>query len=482
MKPAPPARDLPHAPGGLPRSGWILASGVLASAAGWALERYAGAPREAALMGGIFVGIAGLWAAEALPLFATALLAIGLQVVLLANPAGWPGLGFTGAAGPSVREVLAPAADPILLLFLGGLVLTRAAAREGVDRALAGWLLRPFGTRPRQALLGVMLVTLTASMWMSNTATTAMMLAIVAPMLAAMPPAEPFRKALLLGVPLAANLGGMATPIGSPPNALASSHLQQAGLVVGFLPWMAVAVPLAVGLAALTWLLLVRWHAPADPALRLISARAPLTRRGGVVATIFAVTAGLWITEGWHGLPAPVVALVPLLTLPALGFFTREDLAQLDWSVLILITGGLALGAGLARTGLGQLAAGWLPAGETGDGWALLTAAVLATVVLGTFISNTAAASLVLPVAASASAEFGPASDLSVVHLALSVALSASVSMALPMSTPPNAMAYAQNGFTTRELARVALVVSALAVGLILGGGRWMLQLWAIVP
>lgn len=480
--PALPAREPPGEQGGPIRGRYILAATILAAAAGWALGVYAGAPREAALMGGIFVWIAGLWATEALPLFETALLAIGLEVVLLANPAGWPGLGFAGGNGPSVREVLAPAADPILLLFFGGLVLARAAAREGLDGALAAWLLRPFGAQPRHALLGIMLVTLIASMWMSNTATTAMMLAVVAPMLATMPPGEPFRKALLLGVPLAANLGGMATPIGSPPNAIAVHHLHEAGHPVGFLSWMAVALPLAVGLAAFTWLLLIRWHAPGNPALRLIPPAGPVTRRGGVVATVFAATAGLWITEGWHGLPAPVVALVPVLALPILGSFTRKDLAGIDWSVLVLITGGLVLGAGLDRTGLGRIAAGWLPAGETGGGWALLTAAVLATVVLGTFMSNTAAASLVLPVTASASTGVSAAGDLPVVQLGLSVALSAAVSMALPMSTPPNAMAFARGGFTARELARVAILVASLAVALILLGGGWILRFWGILP
>jgi sodium-dependent dicarboxylate transporter 2/3/5 len=470
--------------GELTRGRWILVSGVLAAVTGWALSEHAEAPREAALMGAIFVCIASLWATEALPLFVTALLAIGLHVVLLTNPAGWPGLGFAGGDGPSVREVLAPAADPILLLFFGGLVLARAAAREGVDGALAAWLLRPFGTQPRYALLGVMLVTLTASMWMSNTATTAMMLAVVAPMLATMPPGEPFRKALLLGVPLAANLGGMATPIGSPPNAIAVHHLHEAGHPVGFLSWMAVALPLAVGLAAFTWLLLIRWHAPVSAALRLIPPAGRLTRRGAMVAAVFAATGGLWITEGRHGLPAPVVALVPVLALPILGSFTREDLAGIDWSVLILITGGLALGTGLDRTGLGRIATGWLPAGETGGGWALLTAAVLATVVLGTFMSNTAAASLILPLTASAAAgvEVGAEGELPAVQLGLSVALSASVSMALPMSTPPNAMAFARGGFTARELARVAILVSTLAVALILLGGGWILRFWGLLP
>jgi sodium-dependent dicarboxylate transporter 2/3/5 len=131
---------------------------------------------------------------EALPLFATSLLVIGLQMVLLANPGDWPGLGFQSGASPSYRDILSTAADPVLVLFFGGFVLARAAVKEGVDRAISTLLLRRFGGEPRRVLLGLMLITLLFGMWMSNTATAAMMLALVTPMLAAMPPQEPFRK------------------------------------------------------------------------------------------------------------------------------------------------------------------------------------------------------------------------------------------------------------------------------------------------
>lgn len=150
-------------------------------------------------MTGIFVLAAGWWMTEALPLFATSLLVIGLQVVLLANPGGWGGLGFASGNSPSYRDLLGTAADPVLLLFFGGFVMAQAAVNEGVDRAMSGLLLRPFGGEPRRVLLGLMLITLLFSMWMSNSATTAMMLAVVTPMLTALPPGEPLRWAISSG-------------------------------------------------------------------------------------------------------------------------------------------------------------------------------------------------------------------------------------------------------------------------------------------
>ena len=121
-------------------------------------------------MSGIFLLAALLWVTEALPLFATSLLVIGLQLILLANPGGWPGLGFSQGESPGWRAIVGAAADPVLVLFFGGFLLARAAVKEGVDRAMSSVLLRPFGGQPRWILLGLMMVTALFSMWMSNTA------------------------------------------------------------------------------------------------------------------------------------------------------------------------------------------------------------------------------------------------------------------------------------------------------------------------
>jgi sodium-dependent dicarboxylate transporter 2/3/5 len=372
------------------------------------------------------------------------------------------------------------AADPVLVLFFGGFVMAQAAVKEGVDRAMSALLLRPFGTRPRMVLLGLMLITLLFSMWMSNTATTAMMMALVTPMLAAMPAREPFRKAIVLAVPFAANIGGMGTPIASPPNAVAMGFLQKAGHHVAFLDWMLVAVPLMLGLAGFTWLLLARCFAPATPGLRLEHAPASLTRRGWTVVAVFVVTVLLWMSDRWHGLPSAVVALLPAVVLTATGIFTREDLARLEWSVLLLIAGGISLGAGMQLSGMDRIVVGWLPASGASP-TLLLTVLVLATLVLGSFMSNTAVANLLLPIGLSSATLAGPAGGLPPVQAAVSIALAASLSMTLPMSTPPNAIAYARGEFTPREMARVAVLASGLAAVLIIGGGGVVMRWWGLV-
>ena len=430
-------------------------------------------------MSGIFVLAACLWVTEALPLFATSLLVIGLQTVLLANPGGWPGLGFASGTSPSYRDILKTAADPVLVLFFGGFVLAQAAVKHGVDRTVSALLLRPFGGKPRWVLLGLMLVTLIFGIWMSNTATAAMMLALVTPMLATMPTGDPFRKALVLCIPLAANIGGIGTPIASPPNAVAIGFLQDGGHSVPFLDWMLVALPLALGLTLFAWLLLWKFFAPTTPGLRLGHSSEKLTRRGWMVVGVFVVTVLLWMSDQWHGLPPAVVALLPTILLTATGLFNRDDLGLLEWRILILIAGGISLGAGMQMTGLDQLVVRWLPASE--DGFALLAALVLGTLVVGTFMSNTAAANLVLPIGVSSAALSSAAGALHPIQAAMSIAFAASMSMALPISTPPNALAHARGEFTTAEMVRVTLLVSGLGALLIIGGGGLVMRFWGLL-
>jgi solute carrier family 13 (sodium-dependent dicarboxylate transporter), member 2/3/5 len=458
-----------------------LALALGAAAAAWMLLARSGVPREAAMMGGIFVLAAILWVTEALPLFATSLLVIGLEIALLANPGGWAGLGFESGPSPSYRAILSAAADPVLVLFFGGFVLARAAVKEGVDRAMSALLLRPFGHEPRWVLLGVMLITLLFGMWMSNTATTAMMLALVTPMLASLPPGEPFRKALVMGVPFTANISGMGTPIASPPNAVALGFLQQSGHSVAFLDWMLMAAPLTVGLTLLAWLVLGRFFKTVTAGLRVEHASDRLTGRGWFVVGVFVTTVLLWMSDAWHGLPPAVVALLPVVALTTTRVFNREDLGQIDWSVLILIAGGIALGTGMQTTGLDQVVVRWLPAaGE--NGFVLLALLTVGTLVVGTFMSNTAAANLFLPIGLSSAALVADGAGPHPIQIGVSIALVASMSMALPVSTPPNAMAYARGEFSTGEMLKVSLAISAVGTLAIVIGTGAIMRLWGILP
>jgi len=441
-----------------------------------ALQKQPEVPREAAFMAGIFVLAGLLWVTEALPLFATALLVIGMEIILLANPGAWAGFGFAAGESPPFQKILHAAADPVLLLFFGGFLLAQSAVKEGVDKAVSSLLLKPFERRARWLLLGILSIAALFSMWMSNTAAAAMMITLVGPIIAQLPADEPFRKALVLAVPIGANLGGIGTPIASPPNAVAVGFLRNMGHPVGFLQWMLVAVPLMIGLIAFSWLLLWLLFHPKSRDLRFQPAPQHLGARGWYVVGVFTVTVRLWLSEQWHGLPASVVALLPAIALTAPGILTRDDVNGLHWNILILIGGGIALGAGMQMSGLDQVIVRQLPATGAGGAW-LIVAFVAATVGIGTFMSNTAAANLLRPIGISAAAAAGHAP----VQMAISIALAASMSMALPISTPPNAIAYASGEFTTRELARSGIIIGGAATLLIVLFGGAMMKFWGLL-
>jgi sodium-dependent dicarboxylate transporter 2/3/5 len=207
----------------------------------------------------VFLLAVVLWVSEAIPLFATSAVVILLLVTTLsqaAEPLLW-GLpaGFVGGTAPDFTVYLNCLADKVLILFLGGFFLAMGAAKFGLDRNLASLMLRPFGTKPSNVLLGLMLITGILSMWMSNTATCATMMAVVLPLIHRLDAADRFRCALALGVPFSANLGGMATPVGTPPNAIALAALKGAGNC-SFPQWMMFALPLTLVLLAAAWLIL----------------------------------------------------------------------------------------------------------------------------------------------------------------------------------------------------------------------------------
>lgn len=431
-------------------------------------------PQEAVYMAGIFVLAALLWVTEALPLFATALLVMGLEVILLANPGDWTGVGFEGGESPNYRVFLAPMADPIIILFLGGFLMAQAALKEGVDKAMAGVILRLFGGRPRMVMLGLMVVTAVFSMWMSNTATTAMMITLVVPMLGQLPAEDRTRKGLVLSIPFAANIGGMGTPIASPPNAVAVGFLEQSGFSVSFLDWMLIAVPLMVALLGLGWMLLSLLFPTRSDTFSFARVHQPITGRGWFVLGVMGVTILLWLSDAWHGLPTAVVALVPAVAYTATGVLNRSDFNQLQWHVLILIAGGIALGLGMQQTGLDKVLIAQIPASGA---WALI-GLVTATVVLSTFMSNTATANLLLPIGVSlAVASIGSESP-NPYQVGIGIALAASTAMALPISTPPNAIAYAHGVLDTRDMALAGSIMGGIALLLVVLFGPFAIDFW----
>lgn len=430
-----------------------------------------GLTREAALMGGIFVAAALLWVTETIPLFATALLVIALEVILLANPGNWAFLGFEAGDSPAYQSFLAPLADPVIWLFLGGFLIAAAAVKEGIDQVLAGIVLKPFQGSPRKVIFGLMFVTALLSMFMSNTATTVMMMTLLGPVLAQIPRKDPIRKGMILSVPFAANVGGMATPIGSAPNAVAMGYFQQGGIQVTFLEWMLVAVPLVVIVLAFTWVVLVSLFRPTTEKQHLAVGGGKLTSGGKFVLVVILLTIGLWLTDALHGLPSAVVALVPVVAFTATGLLDRDDFNSLEWSILVLIAGGIALGYGMQITGLDQFIVTLLPSNSL----FVLAPIAVATLLLGTFMSNTASANLLLPVgAALATSGAGPG----LVEIGFVIALVSAVGMILPVSTPPNAIAYATGELWTKDMAISGSIIALGTVAIIILTGGPIIRFW----
>jgi sodium-dependent dicarboxylate transporter 2/3/5 len=419
----------------------------------------------------IFLFALFFWVLEPIPIYATSILVIFAELVLISDKA--PFLLRPAEAAETFgrmipySSIIATLASPIIVLFLGGFFLAMAATKYRLDTNLARVLLRPFGTNPRTVLLGLMAITALFSMFMSNTATTAMMLAILAPILKEMDPADRGRKAFVLAIPFAANIGGIGTPIGTPPNAVAMKYL--AGeFAITFGQWMLFAVPFVVVLIGATWLILLRLHPPAPGAMKLgIEGRFPRSPKAITVYITFALTILCWLFTDFTGSNSYIIAMIPVAVFTATGIINREDLKRINWDVLWLISGGIALGLAMEETGLSRRVIESIPFAAM-PALSLAIAAGLASLALSTFMSHTAAANLLLPLVAALGASVDSLQPLGGARmLILVVTFACSLAMALPVSTPPNAMAYATGEIASREIMKAGLAVNlvgALAV------------------
>ena len=409
------------------------------------------------------------WILEPIPIFATSVLLIFLELLLVSNKSLiWLRQGYEenllGILLP-YDELLKTFASPIIMLFLGGFFLAIAATKYRLDRNLARVLLRPFGNDPRFVMLGLMMITAVFSMFMSNTATTALMLAILAPVMKLFKPDDPARFAFILSIPLAANIGGVGTPIGTPPNAVAMKYLVGEN-AISFSEWMMFGIPLALMLLVITWLLLIILNPPKDKHMDLVIEGSFMSSwKAWVVYLIFASTILLWLTGKLHGLNSYIVAMLPVFVFLATRILGKDDLKLLSWDVLWLISGGIALGYGLEETGLSRVMIEQVPFSQLDPMLIVISATVLA-LLMSTFISNTATANLLLPLmAALGSSEAGLQALGGEMMLILVVTFSCSFAMALPVSTPPNAMAFATGLLPSSVLLRMGAIVSVMGLG-----------------
>lgn len=424
----------------------------------------------------IFAFATLMWILEAVPAWTTSVVVVVLLLLSCSDSSIWFLTQNIPAEtlGTSIKytSLIHCFADPIIMLFIGGFILAIAATKSGLDTVLARIMLKPFGTQSKYVLLGFILVTAIFSMFLSNTATAAMMLTFLTPVLKSLPTDGKGKIALAMAIPVAANIGGMGTPIGTPPNAIALKYLNNPeglNLNIGFGEWMAFMVPFVLVILFISWLLLLKLFPFKQKTIELnIEGEAKKDWRSIITYITFAITVLLWMSDKFTGVNSNVVAMIPVAVFCVIGVITRRDLEEINWSVLWMVAGGFALGVALNEVGLAQHLIQTIPF-ETWSPILMLIGSGLICYLMANFISHTATAALLIPILAVAgiSMQENLAVLGGVSTLLIGIAIGSSLAMVLPISTPPNALAHATGLIAQKDMEEVGLIIGL--IGLLLG-------------
>ena len=418
----------------------------------------------------IFAFATLMWILEVVPAWATSVAIIGLML-LFTSDSGIKWMCNPDEVGKllSYKAIMATFADPVIMLFIGGFILAIAATKTGLDAQLAKVLLKPFGRKSDNVLLGFLLITGLFSMFVSNTATAAMMLTFLTPVFKQLPPEGKGRIALALSIPVAANLGGMGTPIGTPPNTIAIKYLNDPeglNLGLGFGQWMLFMTPLVLLLLLISWQLLKRLFPFSQKTIELhIEGGMKRDTRTYIVIVTFFVTVLLWLLDTVTGINSYTVALIPFVVFSLSGVINRRDLEEINWSVIWMVAGGFALGYGLNASGLAANAVESIPFGQFSPMLILILSGIICYG-LSNFISNSATAALLMPILAFVCGAMGDKLDAigGTSTVLIGVAIAASSAMVLPISTPPNALAYATNLVKQEDMAKIGLIMGIISM------------------
>lgn len=425
----------------------------------------------------IFAFATLMWIFEIVPAWATSVGIIGLML-LFTSDSGISSMVVDGMVDGkpnfipnilSYKAIMATFADPVVMLFIGGFVLAIAATKTGLDSQMAKVLLKPFGTKPSMVLLGFILITGIFSMFVSNTATAAMMLTFLTPVFKQMDDNGKGRIALALSIPIAANIGGMATPIGTPPNAIAMKYLNDPdglNMNMGFGQWVSFMLPLTLLLLFLGWFILMKLYPFTQKTLNLeIEGKMKKDRKTYIVIVTFFVTVLLWMFDKFTGINSYTVAMIPLIVFALTGVIDRRDLEEINWSVIWMVAGGFALGYGLNASGLAENAVNSIPFGS----WSPIVIMLISGLVcylLSNFISNSATAALLMPILAVVCGAMGD--KLGAIggtpSILIGVAIAASGAMILPISTPPNALAFSTDLVKQNDMAKMGIIMGILTM------------------
>lgn len=466
---------------------YLLLPSAVTNDAGQVVSGLAHAGRATAA---VAVLMATWWLTEAVDLSVTSLLPLALFPLLGVAP---------------ITDAAAPYADPVIFLFMGGFILGLAMQRWGLHTRIALITIRLAGTRPRMLVAGFIAATAMLSAWVSNTATAAMMLPIGVSVIHLVfsrlgkeyDPQRPpeagseganFATCLMLGIAYGASIGGVATLIGTPPNAVLKGYVERTyGVELSFTRWLLVGVPFVLVFLPLMWAYLTWWAFP----IRLMQipggreliadelrALGPVKRGEWAVLAVFVATALAWILRPqlrlWLGVPWLTdegIAMIAAITLflipvkPSAGTFAMDwkTAVGLPWGILLLFGGGLSLASAVGSTGVDRFIGGAFTA-MGGVPTVVLVVAVTAIVVyLTELTSNTALATTMMPVAGGAAAALG----VSPAMLLIPVALASSLSFMLPVATPPNAMVFGTGYVRMRQMLRAGFWLNILSIVLV---------------
>jgi len=429
---------------------------------------------------GVALLMATWWLSEALPVSVTALMPLVL----------FPALGVF-----DFKSTAAPYAHPLIFLFMGGFIIAKAVEIWGLHRRIALLIVRAFGTRPDYLIAGFMLSTATLSMWVSNTATTVMMLPIALSIIGVFNEKENpntarnTTTALLLGIAYSASIGGVGTLVGSPPNALLAAFAEERlGIEIGFAQWMIIGLPVVIIMLPLAWLLLTRVtypvaRRPIPGADEIISAE---IRKLGVMSieekrvfAVFIVTALTWVFRPLITTALPSIGLTDsgIALIGAVSFFiipsgkkdgsrllTWARAVSLPWGVLLLFGGGLSLAAAISKSGLADIIGSSLSNLEGFPALTLISAVTILIVFLTEITSNTATTAVFLPIVTTVALSMG----IAPVEVIIPVTLAASCAFMMPVATPPNAIVFASDRLTVAQMAKAGAILNLTAIVVII--------------
>ena len=438
------------------------------------------------------IGLAAImliwWVTEAVPIAVTSL----LPIVLL------PAMQIYG-----IKTAAAPYASPIVFLFMGGFMLALAMERWNLHRRIALNIVRITGTNANGIILGFMLATAFLSMWISNTATTVMMLPIAVSVIDLLISddknnsqnmgTKAFAVSLMIGIAYAANIGGTATLVGTPPNVVFAGFLERSyDIKVDFANWMLMAFPFALLLLLITYFMLTKvlfanhlgkFAGASDLIQKKVQQLGNLSRSEAKVLVVFILTALAWITKKHinHGLGLvkangdieltdhmiAIFATLALFIIPSDGKKDRallewKDTERLPWGILLLFGGGLSLADALRHVGLIDLIGAQF-SGLSVSGFIIILGLTAVSLFLTEVMSNVALVTVFLPVVAAVAIGM----DINLLYLCIPVTLTASCAFMLPMSTPPNAIVFASGKIQIKDMVKAGLVLNIIAIILI---------------